>query len=346
MRRIGPRRAFVGIPVRDEAERLPRLLDALAGQKVGDGRTLTVCFLLDGCRDGSEAFLREQMASLPFDMHIKRLPLAEPNAGRARRAAMQFCLNLMGREEAALLTTDADSVPEVDWVEASCRALGEVDVVAGHIERSIRLMGCWRTRLEDYLMALHEMRRTIDPIAYDPAPGHPSTGGASLGFRSDVYRALGGFPEFVRGEDTALVAKARRSGYRVRHDRAVKVITSNRTAGRVPGGLADELRQQLAAGPPPLVGDPAVLMKHYRLQAALRQAWEGGPRALASAANRYGWCEAYFREVAAVARTSDAFVETVAPDDGRAKADVLPLPAAVEALRHLRLPALEQAAVA
>lgn len=332
----------VGIPVRDEADRLPRLLDALCDQSAGAG-AFTVCFLMDGCSDESEALLRAAAPRLTFDVKISSLPRAEPNAGRARHMAMQMCLDAIGTQGGIVLTTDGDSVPEPDWIETARRALSEVDVVVGHIERNIRLMGCWRTRLEDYLDALHAMRRAVDPIAWDAAPSHPSLGGANLGFRADVYRALGGFPAYVRGEDTALVSKARREGYRVRHDPAVRVYTSNRTAGRAPGGLADELRVQLHSDLPPLVADPAVCLRHYRLQAALRRAHEAGPAAVVAAARRFGYCEMHLRDVAREVRTSDAFVEIIAPADCVGRSDVLPLPAAEEALRELQTPQPETA---
>ncbi|MAN72891.1 MAG: glycosyl transferase family 2 [Henriciella sp.] len=334
MRWVPPGPVAVGIPVRDEADRLPRLLDALAGQSVG-ANTFSVCFLLDGCSDDSEALLRAALPTCGFDYRLATSPLAEPNAGRARRQAMKMCLPLCEGPGSILLTTDADSVPEPDWIEMACRALESVDVVAGRIERTIRLMGCWRTRLEDYLDALHTQRRNVDPIAYDAVPAHPSLGGANLGFRADVYRALGGFPAFVRGEDRALVAKARREGFRVRHDPVVLVYTSNRVAGRAPGGLADELRDQLYSELPALVADPGVCLRHYRLQAALRAAFEAGPLAIAAAARRYGYCEIHLGEVAREARTADAFVEIVAPEDCLPQANVLPLPAAEAALAAL-----------
>lgn len=337
----------IGIPVRDEAERLPRLLDALAVQTVGVER-FAVCALLDGCADESEAVLLDARDRLGLDIRIRHLPKAEANAGRARREAMAMCLDAAGPADAGvLLTTDGDSMPQPDWVEASCRALEGADIVAGRIERTIRLVGCWRTRLEDYLDRLHALRREIDPIACDPAPCHSSLGGASLGFRAGVYRRLGGFPAFPRGEDKALILRARRQGFRVRHDPAVLVYTSNRTVGRAPGGLADELQQQLRSDLPPLVADPTVCVKHYRLQAALRRAYETGPAAIRAAAARYGYCELHLKGVAADISSSDAFVEIIAPEDCTPQANVLPLPAAEDALAALMAPArLRQAEAA
>lgn len=335
MSKFRPDRIAVGVPVRNEARRLPRLLNALARQDTGG--KLTVCFLLDGCLDDSEALLTAWKPFLPFEIVIGSLPYCDtPNAGRARRAAMRLCKQVTGREAAALLTTDADSAPATDWVRASCSALEQVDVVAGHIRRTHPKPDCWRTRLEDYLEALHTFRRTVDPIIYDPLPSHPSLGGASLGFRSDVYETLDGFPPLAQGEDREIVARARREGFRVRHDPAVLVVTSGRTTGRAIGGLADQLRTQLTESAPPLVPDPGVLSRHFEKQAALRRAFEEGPSALILTARQYGFCDRHLQEAASEVFTSDAFVEIVAPDNCLPVAAVLPLPIAETSLARLK----------
>ena len=340
-----PGRIAIGVPVRDEVQRLPRLLDALARQTV-HGSRFTVCFLLDGCEDQSETLLTAQTGRMPFGIRVDRLPHSDGgNPGRARRAAMVLAMEAAGGDaNACLLTTDADSIPAPDWVETSCASLATADVVAGHILRKGARPDCWRTRRETYLLRLHEFRRLLDPIDYDPLPSHPSLGGASLAFRADVYRELGGFPAYPRGEDRALVAHARRSGFRVRHDRRVRVVTSSRTDGRAPGGLADELKTELGQSAPPLVPNPLILAKHYRKQAQLRRAFDRhDPAVFGALASRFDLCEQYLRDVAATVRSSDAFVETVAPDNSVAEQDVLPLPEAVRQLARLLAPAEEQA---
>ena len=55
----------IGIPVRNEARRLTRLLDALAEQTLGPN-AFTACFLLDGCTDESLTILSDRAGGLPF----------------------------------------------------------------------------------------------------------------------------------------------------------------------------------------------------------------------------------------------------------------------------------------
>lgn len=314
----------IGIPVRNEAKSLPDLLHALATQTVGPG-AITACFLLDGCDDESGTILAQHAAQMPFEIVIDTLPFGPPNAGRARAASMRLCLQVLDdHPDAVILTTDGDTSPAPDWVERSWLALETVDVVAGHILRRRRQPGTWRTRMEDYFMDLHTVRRALDPIEYDPLPSHPSLGGASLGFRTKVYRALGGFAEYIRGEDIELVGRCRKEGYRVRHDSSVRVLTSDRLIGRVPGGLADELKSQTMLNAPPYVPDPIVMMRHYETQAVLRRAFETGEFARAS--HQLGLCPDHLEDVADFARTSDAFVEWVAPIDAIAQQNVRLLP--------------------
>lgn len=325
----------IGIPVRDEVERLPRILDALSRQRGGAG-DFVACFLFDGCEDASEATLRERLGDLPFDVRMKTLARCEPNAGRARRAAMQLCVDALsdidiGSEGGVVLTTDADSVPAPNWIDANVAALRDVDVVAGHILRTVRHPDCWRTHLENYLERLHDYRRAVDPIEYDGSPSHPSLGAASLGFRLDVYRALDGFPAYPRGEDTAIVARARREGFRVRHDRAVRVMTSGRTTGRAPGGLADELKAQIGFDRPPLVPNPIALSRHFEKQALARRAFNCAALRRFFA-RQFDMCPDHIEYVSGMVRGSDAFVAHIAPDNAVDTSEVLPLP---EAENHL-----------
>lgn len=259
------------VPARDERRRLPALLDALSRQK--GGAIATLCILFDGCEDGSDELVRQFRAALPFPVVTRRLPRrVRPNAGRARRAAMELGAALVGRH-GLLLSTDADTIPDPDWLSRSVAALAEVDVVAGRIRRLSAERLPLRCRYEAYLDRLHRLRRTIDLIDYDPAPSHPSLGGASLGIRAAVYEALDGFRPLPLGEDVDLVERARLSGYRVRHDRQVGVATSARTHGRAPDGLAAELRALEHGRALPPVPHPFHAARHYERQAHARRAF-------------------------------------------------------------------------
>uniref|UniRef100_UPI0015766823 glycosyltransferase n=1 Tax=Sphingomonas bacterium TaxID=1895847 RepID=UPI0015766823 len=216
----------IGIPVRDEQALLPRLLGALDTQRGIDGSRVTVAFLLDGCTDQSEALVRGWRT--PFAVVAHAVPRGEPNAGRARRVAMKLA---QASGAALLVTTDADSVPAPDWLAAIVRALADADLVAGRIIRAGSPHDAAQDAVERYYDRLHAHRRTIDPVAWDPAPGHHHTGGANLAFRADSFRALGGFDPVPSGEDALIVDRAHRLGLRVRREPAALVATSSRRCG-------------------------------------------------------------------------------------------------------------------
>ena len=303
----------VCVPVRDEQRRLPILVDALAAQI--DAGNFSLCLVFDG----DEPLLRDRIArrARAQGLALSCRSIARgraPNAGRARRAALALGLeSLPGCSGALLLTTDADSVPAADWVAANRRALAEVDVVAGYVRRDNRPALPVRKRLEDYLERLYDVERALDPIDYEPPPSHPGIGGASLGFRADVYCAIGGFSEQPFEEDRAIVDTARRAGYRLRRDRAVRVTTSSRLFGRAHRGLADELRNQRAANALPRVEHPADAVARYRRSAAARQVFLAGadPARLAELATFLGCTRSELRDAAATAPSADAFAMAV-----------------------------------
>lgn len=309
----------VCVPVRNEAALLPALLAALARQERPGGVRMALCVLLDGCIDESEAIVARAASALRCDVVTETIASgAEPNAGRARRAALELGRRALGdTSDAALLTTDADSVPARDWIAATCRALAVADVVAGRIVRRGETPEPAQDRIEAYYDRLATLRRGIDPVPWEPAPAHHYTGGASLAFRAGAYAALGGFVARASGEDAAIVDEAHRLGLRVRRDRDVVVETSARRIGRATGGLADHLRalDRGGAQASPMVAHPADAAWQYRGHAAARAAWPTlvQPGAAARLADRLGVDADHVRRVAAETANAEAFAIRVVP---------------------------------
>jgi len=73
--------------------------------------------------------------------------------------------------------------------------------------------------------------------------GHPHVHGANLGLRGDTYLAPGGFADVATHEDVLLSRAVRVVSGRLVSTGDSPVITSGRTDGRSPGGLADYLRE-------------------------------------------------------------------------------------------------------
>ena len=251
---------IVAVPARNEAERIERCLAALANQRslngtpFPDGR-VGVLMLLNNCTDQSFEVARSASRRLPGSVRLYDVVMdaKASHAGGARRAAMDLAAEWLDEgchTDGLILTTDADSEPKSDWIAANRAAIMQgVDGVAGASEidpddaRLLPDIFHARGRLEaHYESLLTELFSHLDPRPHDPWPRHASEPGASLAVTLQAYRAIGGLPCIAFGEDGALVAALERGGMRVRHDPAVRVVTSGRIAGRAQGGVADTIR--------------------------------------------------------------------------------------------------------
>jgi GT2 family glycosyltransferase len=252
-------RCVVAIPAKDEVERLPACLDALARQTGGSGASLrgggfAVVLFANNCRDGTAELARKIASRLPYRLHIIEEDLSHPfaHAGEARGRAMDAALALLAESPAVspvILTTDADSRVGPNWIDANLAAIDAgADAVLGRLaldEEGLRLPLALHQRgaLEDeYECLLVEMNALLDPVAWNPWPHHATVSGASIAIAADVYRAIGGLPKTPVGEDKALIAELLRHGARIRYSNEIEVITSARLQGRAPGGVADTLR--------------------------------------------------------------------------------------------------------
>jgi hypothetical protein len=99
-----------------------------------------------------------------------------------------------------------------------------------------------RGELEDaYERLLTELSSLLDPLEHNPWPHHATISGASLGITRAAYCRVGRLPRVPLGEDKALIALLSRQDARIRYCPTAHVITSGRTHGRAPGGVADTL---------------------------------------------------------------------------------------------------------
>jgi hypothetical protein len=228
------------VPARNEAAELPKLFAAVERlERVGIAPRL--CLLLDSCDDASVALACDYAARASMPVIVEEVAASDANAGRARHRAMMLGdRSLIG--EGVLLTTDADSIPSCDWLQAMVAGLRQADVVAGKVVRTVTRSNPLLDRLEAYYEALHRLRRSLDAVEWEGKATHHYASGANLGLRVASYRSLGGFEPLANGEDGRLVDDAARAGLRVRRDAACVVHTSDRRFGRVAHGLAGTLR--------------------------------------------------------------------------------------------------------
>ena len=277
----------VAIPVRDEEERLPACLRALAGQRDRFGHAIPpalvrVVVFANNCADRSASLARKLGAGLSLHIRVveDRLPPATAHAGNARRAVMDLAeawLVEAGESDGVILATDADSQVAPNWIAENLAAFeAGAEVVLGCIdldEEGARLPEALHRRGElegTYERLLTELSWLLDPLGHDPWPHHATISGASLGVTRTAYCRVGRLPRVPVGEDKALIALLSRHDARIRHCPTAHVITSGRTHGRAPGGVADALA--IRSREPDTFCDEA--LEPFRVAFA-RAAWRG-----------------------------------------------------------------------
>jgi glucosyl-3-phosphoglycerate synthase len=241
--------AVVVVPARDEAERVGGCLAALADQAGIDGGVYEVVVVLDACGDATHERALEIAARRPhLCLHV--VELSEPGGvGRARRVGMDLaCERLLAveRPRGLIASTDADSIVAKDWLAAQlalvrvgARAIGgriELDFAeARELPREVL-----RRRRDE---AAQRMRCVLEA----GSPGdrriaeHHQFSGASLALTAEAYCECGGLPVSAALEDEALERELTGRKIPIHRSGSVRVLTSARTRGRAPRGLARDL---------------------------------------------------------------------------------------------------------
>jgi len=233
----------VVIPARNEEHRLARCLRAVAAADASlhathPGAPVTrVVVALDRCTDRSHAVVAQWPA-------VEVLTCQFGNVGAARAAGVNHLIGyptapLKPGEPHWIACTDADSAVPTDWLlHHMSHARTGTDLLLGLIT-------------PDPAEISPNMRsRWLD--GYQFADGHPHVHGANMGFRTRTYRRAGGFPSLPEHEDVILAERIKMLGGRVVSTSMSSVLTSARTNGRTPGGMAAhlaDLAHQLQAIP-------------------------------------------------------------------------------------------------
>ncbi|MEH6719078.1 MAG: glycosyltransferase family 2 protein [Aurantimonas endophytica] len=342
----------VAIPARNEAERVPRLVAALAAQSwlADRRRSLDVVIVLNNCSDTSADVLAAAGRLHPqicLHVLVVEFPSLQANAGTARRLALETArYRAADPDRTVLLTTDADGAPHPDWIDANLRSIAAgADLVGGLIvgdKAEEALLGDgFRRRAQRhaaYAGLCDRLTATLDPLPHDPWPRHHDHTGASLAVRADVYDAVGGLPALPQREDLAFVSRVRAAGFRLRHDPDVVVTVSARTFGRARGGMADCLKSWIAAeaaGRPHLVEAPKRVRQRALRRRLLRSLAEAkGKREIAALADRLALRPADLHDDGGWLLTPEALIERHAPDEPDAPATV-PVEAAMATMARL-----------
>ena len=250
----------VAIPVKNEAERIASCLRSLSEQYAPNGDALPpfdVVLFVNNSDDETAAIAAALAPTLNFRLAVVNatLPPQDASAGGARRHAMEMAARLLEAQggPGLVMTTDADSRVPPNWIAATIAAIDAgADAVAGTLAldpddeaalpASLKARGALEGRYEALVC---ELEARLDPQPHDPWPRHPTESGASFALTLASFRTVGGVPHQALGEDRALAAALRSSGFRIRHAPEVKIITSGRLFGRAEGGCADTMRLRI-----------------------------------------------------------------------------------------------------
>lgn len=241
----------VCVPARNEQERLPLLLEALAEQDVEGSVPIAICLnnTTDGSTDVIATVSKRYRDRLAIALEVATFPSELAHAGSARAAAMAAGMARLEPSGGVLITTDADARPPANWISANLEAISAgADIVGGRLVLDedddippgvAASRGLW----DRYWAAVRQIEDEIDPCPWDPPPRHGDHTGGSLAITTEMYRRSGGIPLIASGEDRALVEAAIIAGGRLVHPPAVWTRVSARASGRAAGGMAEMMRR-------------------------------------------------------------------------------------------------------
>ncbi|SEL82619.1 Glycosyl transferase family 2 [Bosea lupini] len=266
------------VPARNEEERLPRLLRALAEQDVEGSVPVAICInnTTDASNEVVAAVGERYRGRLRLSVDVVEFPPDLAHAGSARASALAAGGKRVVPADGVLITTDADARPPANWVSANLAAIAAgADIVGGRLvldedERIPPGIAASRELWDRYWIAVRAIEDEIDPCPWDPPPRHGDHTGGSLAITCEMYRRSGGVPLMASGEDRALVEAAIVGGGRLVHPLDVWTRVSARLDGRATHGMAETMRRMIDAasgGAAEMV--PA--LRHWRERAKWRR---------------------------------------------------------------------------
>lgn len=244
----------IAIPACNEAALIIACLEALDAQEGAQADHIVL--LANNCTDNTVANARSVQMQTGTTLHVieMALPPSQANPGYARRVAMQCAAALAG-PDGVLLTTDADSRVDPDWLAANLAVIADgADVACGWVELDPTDWGHIPTVLHEddarecaYDRLCDILHARLDPDPADPLPRHTQNSGASIAMTAAAFARCGGVPDVATGEDRALIAALRRMDAKIRHALEIRVVVSGRVEGRSAGGMADTIRRRMTA---------------------------------------------------------------------------------------------------
>lgn len=249
------------VPLRDEEALLPGMLIALDHALAQVDESGVVVFVANDTIDGSIELLRQwakvrSHTTVVVDMSLDPIIRSAPYA---RRLALE--LGALLAPDGHLLTTDADTQVDPDWLAVNLRLLGQgADMVCGKVKLDEGDLAALPTRVHECGKLEDDYSRATVHLWSQWTRSEPATPtlqalGASLAIRAKCYRAVGGLPTPSSGEDKALARLAQAHGFAVVSSAEAHVVTSGRMEGRTTGGVSAALRERATTDNPVLDED-------------------------------------------------------------------------------------------
>lgn len=216
---------WVIVPAYDEERSIAGTLRALAAQTDRDFTTLVVD---NGSTDGTARVVSDFAGRHP-ELDLRLVTEPQKGTGAAADTGMRFAITAGA---GLLARTDADCLPDPDWIAAVRRAFGDgLELIGGPLrprtdEFRLRAWERWLLPAVLNLAALAGRYRPVNRSADFHGP-YVMVPGCNMAITADLYLRAGGFPrgriEDVH-EDHVLLTRVRRltAAYGVRKDVRVR----------------------------------------------------------------------------------------------------------------------------
>ncbi len=210
----------VVIPSYKPGESVLHCLDAVRRQSA---RLSIEVIVVDSSPEPVEAMIHSRHPDVTVVQLAKRtLP------GRARTIGGRMAL---GR---VVCFTDTDCIPDVEWLDRLWKTvISGYRVAGGSVANGTPRSGVGTA---EYLLEFNEINPGMPGREIGALPS------CNLGVERPVFDAVGGFPDFMKGEDTIFCDRARALGHRIRFVPEARITHMNRT------GFLHFLRNQTALG--------------------------------------------------------------------------------------------------
>lgn len=284
------------IPVRNEAEYLPKTLESLTRQVDLNNRPLNfdefeIIFLVNNSTDESENIIRywrSRHQKLIAHIVEKHLTPNCSNIGYVRRWLMnEAYLRLNGNRfrGGIIATTDGDTEIAPNWIAATVAEIRKgADAVGGRIFLDSSELRCLspiaralHLRDTGYRLMAAEIEARVDNLAHDSLPRHHQHFNGSFAVTSQAFEKAGGVPEVCFLEDVAFYHALLRIDARFRHSTRVRVQTSARLDGRTELGLSTQINEWTVMGQNKdeyLVESATAIERRLKERKNLRLLWE------------------------------------------------------------------------